>query len=344
LIEAYWAWVGGPTARLLGSWVDGISIPISEILLILALALIFFRLSLPWIGLSVPIIWWIGPILLGIMAFSQGVTTIDWVPSVFRTPPHIRAGSVSVGENFHGWKERVKERVFLFSEEAYLQAESSPNLKEVDRAVKRVLNGLSYPPGREVKKIKEMMGLTRLMGLAYGGPAYHDVVTGEVVMAAENDLPRTKVYRWLTVVHEIAHAQGFTREIDAEVLTWLILKEMESPFAQFCADVQALSKGPWEWKAPPAYRKEQDKVLMARKSLKQPVVAWLSSIWKRGGLQNNVVKYGSISKSRPPVNHPFFGVVLKWDVGNSMVFDAEIEVKGEDESVEKGASLFPDLD
>ena len=315
MIEIYWAWVGGPLARTLGPWVDSVAFPISEFLLLMALGLVGLRLlgMLPFWGWSVPWIWWFGPFLLVTMAFSQGVTPVDWVPTVFREAPHLRAGTVMVGEDFDPWKEKVQDRVLAFPDSIYENADPSPNLKEVHRAVTRVLEGLSYPPGREVTRVKDMVGLTRLMGLAYGGPAYHDVVTGEVVMASEDDLPRTKVYRWLTVVHEIAHAQGFTREIDAEVLTWMILKEMESPFANLCADLQALSKGRWAWEGPPAYQREREEVVLARKNLDQPVVNWLKTFWKKVGLQNDAVKYGGVLDERPSPDHPFFGVVMKWD-------------------------------
>ena len=313
MIELYWAWIGGPLARLLGPWVDAIAFPISEVLLLLSLGLILFRIMTPFLGFGMPWVWWLGPGLLAVMAFSQGVTPLDWVPSVFRDAPHERAGAQKVDQSLEEWKLAVQTRVLSFSSSSYTQAAGNPNLKEVHRAVTRVLEGLSYPAGREVTRIKEMAGLTRVMGLAYGGPAYHDVVTGEVVMASEEDLPRTKVSRWLTVVHEVAHAQGFTREMDAEVLTWLILREMESPFGSFCADLQALSKGSWKWEGPPEYQKEKENVLKARKALNQPVVSFLKDLWRKGGLQNSGEKYGQVKDPQPPANHPFFGVVLKWD-------------------------------
>lgn len=305
--------MGGPLARLTGTWVDAVSYPVSEVILLLCLGTILLRAISPWLGLNLPFLWWLAPLCLVIMVFSHGVTPVDWVPSVFRDAPHLRAGTVPVDEKVEEWRERVQKRVSQFPDRLYKEAEDSPNLEQVHRGVKRVLSGLSYPPGREVKIIKDMKGLTRLLGLAYDGPAYHDVVTGETVMASDDDLPRTKVSRWLTVVHEIAHAQGFTREMDAEVLTWLILREMESPFAMYCADLQALSKGVWSWKGSAEYDRDRKSVIEARQQLHQPFVSALKKVLNWGGVQNSGEKYGHVESKRPPIDHPFFGVVLKWD-------------------------------
>jgi hypothetical protein len=156
-----------------------------------------------------------------------------------------------------------------------------------------------------------MEGLSLVLGLSYGGPAFHDVVTGEVALAASKDYPSLKAWRWMTVVHELAHAKGFTREMDAEILTHLALKELTHPLGLHLANWMALLKTQRRLVLPQALALEFKKVRQQRESLQQPWVDLIKGFLQSIRLQNDGAKYGSIvANGLPPEGHEFFKVVL----------------------------------
>ena len=314
MIEAYWRFLGLPLSRLTGALVDRVSWPVSEILLwfgILSCCLwpLAWKAAWPWWG---RMILGFGVLLLVIQGFSQGATPWDFVPTVFRDRPSERIITNEVdGESFNAWFAEAQHSVKNPAGEFYRNAPEQPELKDVQAALGLVLAELNYPLGREVRAIKTMRGLSRLLGLAYGGPAYHDVITGEVVMASALDYPSTKMWRWCTVVHECAHAQGFTREMDAEILTYLALKKM-GEMGHFCALSLALGKTQRKLDWPEFIRTELSEVQAQHKALHQPVVDMLRKWSTAVNVQNSGQKYGALAdgQSLPPRDHEFFRVVL----------------------------------
>jgi hypothetical protein len=314
MIEFYWNHLGLPLSRWTGGWADRIQWPLSEIILLWGLlCLVLFPVAYkqgwgwPW-----RILFLTGFFTLGIQLLSQGVTPIDLVPTVFREPPAKRFTARPVNEEaFQAWWKLSQAELLTTSSNVVEGADFSPNLKQVHWALAQVLTDLGYPAGREVKTVKAMRGITRVLGLAYGGPAYHDVITGEVVVASREDHPVTKCWHWCTVVHEIAHAQGFTREMDAEVLTYLALKKMGS-MGEFCANFLALGKCNKPLELPDFFKREIEKVKAEREALRQPVVKFFKNSAQVLGLQNSSKKYGALDShsSTPPPDHEFFRVVL----------------------------------
>ena len=314
MIEAYWMFLGLPLSRLTGAWVDRVSWPVSEInlwlgLLCCSLGPLAWKAAWPWWG---RMMLGFGILLLVIQGFSQGATPWDFVPTVFRDRPSERIKTSEVqGESFNAWFAEAQHSVKNPVGDFYQNASEQPDLRDVHVALGAVLAELNYPQGREVRAIKTMRGLSRLLGLAYGGPAYHDVVTGEVAMASALDYPSTKMWRWSTVVHECAHAQGFTREMDAEILTYLALKKM-GKMGQFCALGLALGKTQLKVDWPEFIRAEQCEVQAQRKALHQPGVDMLRKWSRIVNIQNSGQKYGALAEgqSLPPRDHEFFRVVL----------------------------------
>jgi hypothetical protein len=257
----------------------------------------------------------VGCFTLLIQAGSQGILPFDLVPTAYRDLPVDRLESSEVeAKSFEAWFRQAEQSMASFPAEVYQQAPLYPPLTLVTEALHSVLEDLDYPTGREVKAIKDMEGLTLLMGLAYGGPAFHDVVSGEVALASAKDLPSSKAWRWWTVVHELTHAQGFTREMDAEVLTFLTLRALDHPLGKPLATWMALSKTqrPFSW--PEVMKTEWKDVQQKREALHQPWVQGLKRLLQGAQVQNSGEKYGDLaSKQVPPPTHEYFRVVLaKW--------------------------------
>lgn len=319
MIESYWRWIGGPWSVWVGSLTDLVSIPVSELILwfgLISLALLCLRPYLcPWS----PLLWSrtryglsIGVLCLIIQTFSQGATPWDFVPTVFRDPISGRAMRVEVETGiYQTWREQNQTLLLTWPKALYESAPTEPDLALVNEAIDKVLKELNYPKGRSVRRWKTMTGLTEILGLAYGGPAYHDVISAEVVIASSLDSPSSKAWRWCTLVHEVAHAKGFTREMDAECLTWLALGKLEHPMGPYLQAWLALGKTGKKTNLPDFLQKEQKRVWDARKALHQPLVSFLKDLGKKLSLQNDLQKYGAILPGTTPAsNHEFFGMVL----------------------------------
>jgi hypothetical protein len=316
VIEWYWEWLGAPLSRWVGAFTDQFAFVFSELLLWVGIFSALALLYSPWHdGLGrLRMLWGIGVLSLLIQAFSQGATPYDFVPTVFRSPVEGRYGVQAVDlEGFDAWFAEAQAQLLSLPEGLYMEASMDPALSMVNDALDRVLEDLDYPAGRTVSRSKQMVGLTRLLGLAYGGPAYHDVITGEVVLVKDEDLPSSKAWRWWTTMHEVAHAKGFTGEMDAEVLTFLALGKLDHPLGPYLQAYMALSKSGRSFKWPEVMLMENKAILEKRKSLNQPVVFWMRRMGQKFSIQNSGAKYGALQKSQlPKVDHPFFGVVMKW--------------------------------
>ena len=103
-----------------------------------------------------------------------------------------------------------------------------------------------------------MIGLTRLLGLAYGGPGFHDVISSEVALADTSDYPLPKYSVLFGMTHEICHAQGWTRELDAEVLTYLSMWNSKDPLMKSLSGILLLQKAGVQVDFPPLLVEERD--------------------------------------------------------------------------------------
>ena len=157
-----------------------------------------------------------------------------------------------------------------------------------------------------------MRGLTRLLGLSYGGPAYHDPLTGEVALAGEKDNPAPKFWRCHAICHETAHAKGFTREMDAETLTQLALLTSDNPNMQVIGRLLFLQKSGVEFQWPGRLKDEIKLKAEERQAVRagQPLVSLLAKINQRLNIQNTPEKYGKRKKGEAwNPEHPYFSTV-----------------------------------
>ncbi len=301
-IELYWAFIGNPISKIVGYLSDLTSLSITEVLLnysliccIYILYVIVFKKQKKYLKTAL-----VGVLLLIIMTFSQGITKIDFVPTVFRSHPLQRLENIKINESDCIKFVAISCNAFLkdFNSKHYMSLPQEYELESANKIVNDALAFMKYPIGREVKKIKNMMGLTRLLGLSYGGPAFHDVVSGEVVIASIEDLPSSKYWRRMCLIHEIVHAQGFTRELDAEILTWLALRlsdfELDRQFSMLMVISKSRTKIEWpEVLQTEAKLNKEKQIEVDRNS---PFLTFLKKASKEMSIQNNSEKYGTIHK------------------------------------------------
>lgn len=311
IVEVYWEWLGCYLGRGFGLLVDLVPFAVSEAILQLSMWLCLLLMLSFLSGHPIPKFTWIGVLFLFIMIGSQGITSFDWVPSARRETIKSRLALNAVKESeLNDFLQIQKDLLKQFPVELYQKAALNPPLEIVQQSLTKALHRLKLKPGREVRAVKEMWGITRLLGLAYGGPAYHDVITSEVVVASESDYPASKAWRWMCVLHEAAHAQGFTREMDAEILTWLALIEADDPLFNALAAWMVLFKAGQTFELPTCLKTEFLAVEQRRKDLNQVWVQWLKRVGQKISLQNSEAKYGSVERdSIIPLDHEFFATV-----------------------------------
>jgi hypothetical protein len=332
----YWWIIGLPLSRLKGFIVDQVPFSIVESALCLgiALTLVWVTLWLPWSRLfpasadpnsAFPPVWArfyqvqkflrktlvIGPIGLLILGMGQGAFPLSLSPSAWRQAIGDRIGHAPLPQHkqdsllaFH-WNHLWHSS----TESSYASLSDEEALVTCNRLLDSVLARLKLPPGRTVRAIKPMGTLTTAMGLIYGGPAFHDPLFGELAIVQDSEMPSSRVWRLHATCHETAHAKGFTREMDAELLTQLALTWSDDVRYQILGDLIYLSKSGKAFPYPPHIRRD---ILSARERRKkvesnQMRIAYFRKLAEKWGLRNSPKKYGD----RDPhdqwdENHPFY--------------------------------------
>lgn len=319
----YWKILGLPLSRLKGAVVDAFPFSFVEAtvwtgLLCLA-ALGFCAASGRWRALRrrrrLFRALLAGPIVLLLLSLGQGAFPLSMAPTAWRKPlaRHVDAPPLPY-ESFQAELRRRETRLLArFGPAYYGTLPEAEILAGCDTALDRVLERLGMPPGRAVGRVKDMGPLTTLLGLSYGGPAFHDPFYGELAMVKASDHPTPRYWRLLAVCHEAAHAKGYTREMDAEILTQLALSSSHDPRYLLLADIMFLRKSGEGVRLPEALRRE---IRASRDSLeavgrRQGAVRFLRSLSRRLGFQNSGGKYGT-RNPREAWNpaHPFYATVV----------------------------------
>lgn len=319
----YWNTLGLPLSRLKGVVVDAFPFSFVEATVwagLLCLAVLglgaatgrwqALRRRRPLFRLLVA-----GPVVLLLLSLGQGAFPLSLAPTAWRKPlaRHVAAPPLPY-ESFQAELRRREARLLdRFGPAYYGTLPETELLAGCDTALDRVLERLGLPPGRAVGRMKDMGPLTTVLGLSYGGPAFHDPFYGELAMVKAVDHPAPRYWRLLGVCHEAAHAKGFTREMDAEILTQLALSASGDPRYLLLADIMFLRKSGEVVRLPEALRRE---IRASRDSLeavgkRQPAVRFLRSLSRRLGFQNSGGKYGTRDprESWDP-SHPFYATVM----------------------------------
>lgn len=325
LFDIYWRTAGLPLSRFKGLITDAVPFSIVEVslwigtaaTLTLAVSLLRPRGALrnPRLRLTALMA---GPVFLTALGLGQGAFPGSLAPTAWRTPLTERLGSDSLGEDaFRAWvSERENSlRLALAAPDSwtgFLALTENEALRLCDRQLDTVLAMLGLPGGRTVRAFKNMGPWTTTVGLVYGGPAFHDPFFGEIAIVRDRDMPAPHHWRLIAACHEAAHAKGFTREMDAEVLTQLALMRHDDPRLRLLGDIHFLRKTGVKVAWPDSVLAEWARVRERSRQVEagQPVVRALRRWAVRTGLQNDAAKYGT-RRAADGWNprHPFFATV-----------------------------------
>lgn len=265
-----------------------------------------------------------GPILLIFMGMGQGAFPLSLAPTAWRKPLAREFPAPPLPYADFRREIGIRENRLLreFSPAYYSSLDEPEALHGCNRLLDQVLSGLGMAGGRSVGKMKPMGPLTTLLGLSYGGPAFHDPFFGELAMIRPEDHPTPRYWRLIGACHEAAHAKGFTREMDAEILTQLALETSGDARYRMLGDIMFLRKSGERVHFPEFLRREIRSSWDSLQSVekRQPMVRAMRTAARKLGLQNSGAKYGSRegSENWNPA-HPFYATVaalrLKASVG-----------------------------
>lgn len=318
----YWRYLGLPLSRLKGVIVDRIPFSLVESMIwfglgcAFLLAILFFKTGREGLRKNGRMAAFLaaGPILLVFMGMGQGAFPMSLAPTAWRKPlAKTFPGSPLPYREFRRELDLRETRLLAsFSPEYYQSLSEEEILAGCDRGLDSVLVSLGLPAGRTVTKIKPMGLLTTVLGLSYGGPAFHDPFFGEMAMVRPADHPAPRYWRLMGVCHETAHAKGFTREMDAEILTQLVLSTSGDPRYRMLGDIMFLRKAGERIHFPEYLKRE---IRASRDSLHkvergQRAIRLLRDAARKLGFQNSGGKYGSRNPAEDwnPL-HPFYATV-----------------------------------
>jgi hypothetical protein len=323
--DIYWRAAGLPLSRLKGMITDAVPFSIVEVslwagtaaTLLLAVSLLRPRGVLRNRRLRLAALL-AGPVFLAALGLGQGAFPGSLAPTAWRTPLTEYLGTDSLGEEaFRAWVSERENSLGLAlgtpeSWESFLGLTENAALRVCDRELDTVLAALGLPGGRSVRAFKNMGPWTTTLGLVYGGPAFHDPFFGEIAIVSDRDMPAPHHWRLIAACHEAAHAKGFTREMDAEILTQLALMGQDDPRLRLLRDIHFLRKTGIKVAWPDSVLAEWARVRERRieTEARQPVVRTLRRWAVRTGLQNDAAKYGTrrAADSWNP-HHPFFATL-----------------------------------
>ena len=321
MFEFYWRNVGLPLSRFKGGITDSIPFSLVEVTLWLGTAA-----TLLWIGswifrksmLANPgfrkVAFLFGPVLLVLLALGQGALPISLAPTGWKSSLTRHFGTDSVGEpEFKSWvAERENRLKQEFDWNVYQSLSEREALAVCNHSLDTVLEEMGLPPGRDVRAFKPMGPFTTFMGLIYGGPAFHDPVFGELAIVIPEKLPTPLHWRLIAACHEAAHAKGFTREMDAEILTQLALSRIPDPRFRILADIHFLEKTGLKIQWPDTLLAEAKRMRAQRHEVEQhqPVISFLRHWVNKWNLQNSGHKYGDREKGEGwNPRQPFFATI-----------------------------------
>ena len=150
---------------------------------------------------------------------------------------------------------------------------------------------------RDPQIVKDYSGISRLFGLAYGGPAFSDPIISEISMANSKDYPIPFSARLKAWVHELAHAKGFGSEEETEILTFHALLNSGNPQVQAIAYQMVLQKNRVNYQLPKDLWEQWQSSRVKFKEVRQNnyAVYFLRGLLKKLSIQNSSHKYGTVN-------------------------------------------------
>ena len=203
LFPWYWRFFGLPLSRAKGAIVDPIPFSLVECMVWTGMAcaavLIAVALAGRWRALRqnrrLFSLLASGPILLIFMGMGQGAFPLSLAPTAWRKPLAKEFPAPPLPYADFRSELGIRENRLLreFSPAYYSSLDEPEALHGCNLLLDQVLRGLGMDEGRSVGKMKPMGPLTTLLGLSYGGPAFHDPFFGELAMIRPEDHPDSPV-------------------------------------------------------------------------------------------------------------------------------------------------------
>jgi len=157
-------------------------------------------------------------LILNALTIQMATGFILW-PSWFRdikTPLLAEKFPLTQGDKDQLLKYALKEISSSFSVTEWETLNQNLILEDANQSLDSLLKDLGFASGRTVRAIKDFHEPFFSLGLAYGGPAYQDPYTQEVVIPSQ--YPASKFWYWHCLYHEVAHAKGWLNELDTTLL------------------------------------------------------------------------------------------------------------------------------
>lgn len=164
-------------------------------------------------------------------AASQNSITPYLAPSYYRVPlkQKLDAKSTQVPQSFITWRDAhaIKTLKEQFDWNEYINLSNQAIIVDANLRISEISQSFGYTTGPPVSKIKILSGIPRILGYAYGGPAYYDSTTHEIVLPEPEDYPASRYFFISTIYHEISHALVFQNEIDASLIQYLAMRSSQ---------------------------------------------------------------------------------------------------------------------
>ncbi|MCO4781613.1 MAG: hypothetical protein KC646_04765 [Candidatus Cloacimonetes bacterium] len=200
--------------------------------------------------------------------------------------------------------ENFKQNCFnefkrLFDFDQYQKLSDSDLLKHATITSQEQLKQFNINLNSKLTKIKYLSGVPRILGLSYGGIAYHDLFTGEIVIPTKEDYPTTLFFRAVMIFHEIGHAFYHADDVQNSIFQAHAMISSKHPVIQslgYLFILQYTDYPMWtqiETYHPKLYNEmvTQQRLNMELRS-KRKAIKSFKRILTKVKIQNNDVKYG----------------------------------------------------
>jgi hypothetical protein len=325
LFDLYWRAFGLPLSRLKGLVADAIPFSVVEcalwtgtaatLWLLLSLGVRRGALRSKRLRLASLLL---GPMFLIALGLGQGAFPWSLAPTALREPLSGRLQGNALPEAaFREWAASYERDLqeSLAGPAAWNSFQALTErqvLAGCDTALDRTLADLGLPAGRTVRTYKDMGPWTTALGLLYGGPAFHDPFFSEIGIITREAYPTPHYWRLIAACHEAAHAKGFTREMDAEILTHLALLNVDDTRFSTLAGIHFLRKTGLKIAWPDSLVADARRAALGREAAeaRRPVLMRIKG-WLTGtALQNSGTKYGERTREEEwDPRHPFFSTI-----------------------------------
>ncbi|MCJ8347505.1 hypothetical protein MJH12_18345 [bacterium] len=191
----------------------------------------------------------------------------------------------------------------LFDFESYQKLDDSMILNLANTDSEKLLSQYEISMKSKLTRIKELSGIPRLFAYAYGGIAYHDLITGEIVLPSKIDYPSSLFYRIKCIYHEVGHSLYFSEDLSNNIFQTKAMLSSSNSNVQALAYLMILTYTDFPISkklkslSPLLYQEILQQNNLNHQALQRYYVAnFLKNIFKSTNIQNKSLKYGYTKK------------------------------------------------